>query len=54
MMGDLEILADLNAGIISAETVVLLSRKTEKPKTFFDISVEAKDYYRIKDRKKKE
>ena len=34
------------------ETVVLLSRKTEKPRTFFDISVEAKDYYRIKDRKK--
>ena len=34
------------------ETVVLLSKKTEKPKTFFDISVEAKDYYRIKDRKK--
>ena len=54
MMGDHEILVSLNTGIVSAETVVLLSRKTEKPKTFFDISVEAKDYYRIKDRKKKE
>ena len=45
---------DLFPGSESIETVVLLSRKTEKPKTFFDISVEAKDYYRIKDRKKKE
>ena len=43
---------DLFPGSESIETVVLLSRKTEKPKTFFDISVEAKDYYRIKDRKK--
>ena len=45
---------DLFPGSESIETVVLLSTKTEKPKTFFDISVEAKDYYRIKDRKKKE
>ena len=45
---------DLFPGSESIETVVLLSKKTEKPKTFFDISVEAKDYYRIKDRKKKE
>ena len=45
---------DLFPGSESIETVALLSRKTEKPKTFFDISVEAKDYYRIKDRKKKE
>ena len=43
---------DLFPGSESIETVVLLSRKTEKPKTSFDISVEAKDYYRIKDRKK--
>ena len=43
---------DLFPGSESIETVVLLSKKTEKPKTFFDISVEAKDYYRIKDRKK--
>ena len=43
---------DLFPGSESIETVVLLSRKTEKPKTFFDISVEAKDYNRIKDRKK--
>lgn len=43
---------DLFPGSESIETVALLSRKTEKPKTFFDISVEAKDYYRIKDRKK--
>ena len=43
---------DLFPGSESIETVVLLSRKTEKPKTFFDISVEAKDYYRIKDRNK--
>lgn len=43
---------DLFPGSESIETVVLLNRKTEKPKTFFDISVEAKDYYRIKDRKK--
>ena len=43
---------DLFPGSESIETVVLLSRKTEKPKTFFDTSVEAKDYYRIKDRKK--
>ena len=43
---------DLFPGSESIETVVLLSRKTEKPKTFFDINVEAKDYYRIKDRKK--
>ena len=42
---------DLFPGSESIETVVLLSKKTEKPKTFFDISVEAKDYYRIKDRK---
>lgn len=45
---------DLFPGSESIETVVLLSKKTEKSKTFFDISVEAKDYYRIKDRKKKE
>ena len=45
---------DLFPGSESIETVVLLSKKTEMPKTFFDISVEAKDYYRIKDRKKKE
>ena len=45
---------DLFPGSESIETVVLLSKKTEKPKIFFDISVEAKDYYRIKDRKKKE
>ena len=32
---------DLLPGSESIETVVLLSRKTEKPKTFFDISVEA-------------
>ena len=43
---------DLFPGSESIETVALLSRKTEKPKTFFDISVEAKDYNRIKDRKK--
>ena len=43
---------DLFPGSESIETVVLLSKKTEKPKTFFDISVEAKDYYRIQDRKK--
>ena len=43
---------DLFPGSESIETVVLLSKKTEKPKTFFDVSVEAKDYYRIKDRKK--
>ena len=43
---------DLFPGSESIETVVLLSKKIEKPKTFFDISVEAKDYYRIKDRKK--
>lgn len=43
---------DLFPGSESIETVVLLSKKTEKPKTFFDISVEAKDYYRIKDKKK--
>ncbi len=43
---------DLFPGSESIETVVLLSKKTEKPKTFFDISVETKDYYRIKDRKK--
>ena len=43
---------DLFPGSESIETVVLLSKKTEKPKTFFDISVEAKDYNRIKDRKK--
>ena len=43
---------DLFPGSESIETVVLLSKITEKPKTFFDISVEAKDYYRIKDRKK--
>lgn len=43
---------DLFPGSESIETVVLLSKKSEKPKTFFDISVEAKDYYRIKDRKK--
>ena len=43
---------DLFPGSESIETVVLLSKKTEKPKTFFDISVESKDYYRIKDRKK--
>ena len=43
---------DLFPGSESIETVVLLSKKTEKPKTFFDLSVEAKDYYRIKDRKK--
>ena len=43
---------DLFPGSESIETVVLLSKKTEKPKTFFDISVEAKDYYRIKDRNK--
>ena len=43
---------DLFPGSESIETVVLLSRKTEKPKTFFDLSVEAKDYYRVKDRKK--
>ena len=43
---------DLFPGSESIETVVLLSKKTEKSKTFFDISVEAKDYYRIKDRKK--
>ena len=43
---------DLFPGSESIETVVLLSKKTEKPKTSFDISVEAKDYYRIKDRKK--
>ena len=43
---------DLFPGSESIETVVLLSKKTEKPKTFFNISVEAKDYYRIKDRKK--
>lgn len=43
---------DLFPGSESIETVVLLSKKTEKPKTFFDISVEANDYYRIKDRKK--
>ena len=43
---------DLFPGSESIETVVLLSKKTEKPKTFFDISVEAKDYHRIKDRKK--
>ena len=43
---------DLFPGSESIETVVLLSKKTEKPKTFFDISVEAKDYYRIMDRKK--
>ena len=35
---------DLFPGSESIETVVLLSRKTEKPKTFFDINVEAKDY----------
>lgn len=45
---------DLFPGSESIETVVLLSKIIEKPKTFFDISVEAKDYYRIKDRKKKE
>ncbi|MDD7162552.1 MAG: 23S rRNA (uracil(1939)-C(5))-methyltransferase RlmD [Candidatus Ornithospirochaeta sp.] len=43
---------DLFPGSESIETVVLLSKIIEKPKTFFDISVEAKDYYRIKDRKK--
>ena len=43
---------DLFPGSESIETVVLLSKKTEKPKTFFDISVESKYYYRIKDRKK--
>jgi hypothetical protein len=34
------------------ETVVLLSKKFEEPKTYFNVGVEAKDYYRIKDRKK--
>ena len=34
---------DLFPGSESIETVVLLSKKTEKPKTFFDISVETKD-----------
>ena len=34
------------------ETVVLLSNKFEESKIYFDVGVEAKDYYRIKDRKK--
>ena len=34
------------------ETVVLLSNKFKEPKIYFDVGVEAKDYYRIKDRKK--
>ena len=34
------------------ETVVLLSNKFKEPKMYFDVGVEAKDYYRIKDRNK--
>ena len=34
------------------ETVVLLSNKFEESKIYFDVGVEAKDYYRIKDRNK--
>lgn len=49
MMGDHEILADLNTGIVSAETVVLLSNKFKEPKIYFDVGIEAKDYDRIKD-----
>ena len=29
------------------ETVVLLSKKFDESKIFFDVGVEAKDYYRI-------
>ena len=43
---------DLFPGSESIETVVLLSNKFEEPKVHFDVSVEAKDYYRIKDRNK--
>ena len=43
MMGDHEILADLNTGIVTAETVVLLSNKFEEPKIYFDVDVDAKD-----------
>ena len=34
------------------ETVVLLSNKFEESNIYFDVGVEAKDYYRIKDRNK--
>ena len=41
-------------GIVSfhTETVILLSNKFEESKIYFDVGVEAKDYYRIKDRNK--
>ena len=43
---------DLFPGSESIETVVLLSNKFKEPKMYFDVGVEAKDYYRIKDRNK--
>lgn len=45
--------ADIH-GIVSfhTETVILLSNKFEESKIYFDVGVEAKDYYRIKDRNK--
>ena len=37
---------------LSRSTHILLSNKFEESKIYFDVGVEAKDYYRIKDRNK--